>query len=121
MKKVLFLLVVVTVLVGCSKTPVLEVSEDLVGEWRHYTGVGNSHLIIINDNGEGHMEWEVDGKISKTTKTRKWYLDDNILSFGKAAFKRRVIRNHKISQNSLGGNHSLSRYCSGIDKVHNIR
>jgi hypothetical protein len=73
-------------LCACKKTPITEASDELVGNWIHYTDEDDSHLIKINEDGSGNMEWRVDGKLSVATKTRDWYLDDNVLSFGKATF-----------------------------------
>ena len=64
----------------------LEASEALVGNWEHKTAFADAHQIIINENGEGYMVWVIDGKNSKQTKIRKWYLDNNQLNFGKAVF-----------------------------------
>lgn len=73
-------------IVGCSKTPLLESSEAMVGTWIHYTAENDAHRIIINEDGTGSMEWIANGEVSRATKVREWYLDDNILAFGKAAF-----------------------------------
>ena len=84
--KILAALVIGFLLVGCSKTPLLESTDALEGIWIHYTSEVNYHKIIINADGTGSMEWFVDNKKSRATKVRDWYLDDNFLSFGKAAF-----------------------------------
>ncbi len=73
-------------IIGCSKTPLLESSEAMVGTWIHYTAENDAHRIIINEDGTGSMEWIANGEVSRATKVREWYLDDNILAFGKAAF-----------------------------------
>ncbi|NOQ73399.1 MAG: hypothetical protein GQ574_15445 [Crocinitomix sp.] len=85
MRKLLFLLVVL-VLTACAKTPLLDASEAMVGTWIHYNSETDAHRIIIKEDGTGSMEWIADGEVSRATKIREWYLDDNILSFGKAAF-----------------------------------
>lgn len=71
---------------ACNKTPLLEASEAMVGTWVHYSGPTEAHRIIINEDGTGSMEWMLDGKVTRATKVRDWFLDDNTLSFGKAAF-----------------------------------
>jgi hypothetical protein len=76
----------VVLLFACKKTPITEASDELVGNWIHYTDEDDSHLIKINEDGTGNMEWRVDGKLSVATKMRNWYLDDNVLYFGKATF-----------------------------------
>jgi hypothetical protein len=79
----LFLMLLIS---ACNKTPILDASTSMVGVWVHYTDNEDAHHIIIQSNGEGFMEWYIADKLSKQTKVRKWYLDNNILSFGKAAF-----------------------------------
>ena len=64
----------------------LESTDALEGIWIHHTSEVNYNKIIINADGTGAMEWFVDNKKSRATKVRDWYLDDNFLSFGKAAF-----------------------------------
>ena len=71
---------------GCKKTPVLEASEDVVGDWMHYTSETEAHRLVVSADGKGYMERLVDGTASRATKVREWYLDDNVLAFGKAAF-----------------------------------
>jgi hypothetical protein len=85
MRKFLFILGLTTIL-ACEKTPLLEASESMVGNWEHFSGPDDSHRIIINEDGTGYMEWRHDGELTKSTKTRDWYIDDNILALGKAAF-----------------------------------
>lgn len=85
MRKI-YLIAAIIALAACSKTPILEASDSMVGTWEHFTDEDDSHTIIINEDGTGHMEWQIDGTLSRSTKVRDWYLDDNVLSFGKAAF-----------------------------------
>ena len=82
----LWLILLLIAVSSCKKTPLLEVSDAMVGTWIHHTSENNAHKIMINADGTGSMEWIVDNKVSRATKVRDWYLDDNILSFGKAAF-----------------------------------
>lgn len=84
--KYIFSILFLILLLGCAKTPVLEASDVMVGTWKHFYGVRNSHTIYIYDNGSGKMEWEDNAEVSKGTKVREWYLEDNILYFGKGAF-----------------------------------
>jgi hypothetical protein len=82
----LFSLTLILIFVGCAKTPLLEASESMVGTWIHYSSETIAHRIIIKEDGTGSMEWMTDGEVNRATKIREWYLDDNILAFGKAAF-----------------------------------
>ncbi|MDA7804265.1 hypothetical protein N8987_06800 [Crocinitomix sp.] len=84
--KFYLLLILSILLVSCSKTPILESSEAMVGTWKHYYAVGNSHTLYIFEDGSGKIEWEDNDEVSKATKVRDWYLEDNTLYFGKAAF-----------------------------------
>lgn len=81
-----FCCIIVLIAFGCSKTPLLEASEAMVGSWIHYSSESASHRVLIKEDGTGSMEWLKDGEVTRATKIRDWYLDDNILSFGKAAF-----------------------------------
>ncbi len=68
---------------SCKKEPVLTAAPSLVGSWRHYSGAGTWHTIIISENGDGNMEYGVDGKSNGYTETRPWYMKENTLYFGK--------------------------------------
>lgn len=85
MKKIITALVII-VLVSCGKTPILEHTSDLAGTWKHNFSEGNSHTLIINEDGSGRIEWEENGEKSKATKLRDWYIKDEVLYFGKGAF-----------------------------------
>lgn len=82
----IFFITLSVFIVSCAKTPLLEASEAMVGDWIHFSDEDDSHRVVINADGTGYMEWAVDGNASKSTKMRDWYLDDNTLSFGKVAF-----------------------------------
>jgi len=80
------LLFLIILFISCSKTPILESSEEMVGSWIHYSSEIKAHKIIINADGTGSIQWLENGDATKSTKIREWYLDDNTLAFGKAAF-----------------------------------
>ena len=86
MRKILAFTALITLIVSCKKTPVLESSEAVVGEWIHYSSTSEAHQINIAADGTGNIEWIYDGAVTRATKIRDWYLTDNILSLGKAAF-----------------------------------
>lgn len=71
---------------NCIKTPVIEASDAVVGDWIHYTSETEAHRINISEDGTGNIEWIVGDKTTRATKIREWYLDENVLSFGKVAF-----------------------------------
>ena len=83
MRNLFILFIISLVAISCKKEPVLTAAHSLVGTWRHYSAAGTWHTIIISDNGEGNMEYGVDGKSSGYTETRAWYLKENTLYFGK--------------------------------------
>jgi len=69
--------------ISCKKEPVLTAAPSLVGSWRHYSATDAWHTIIISENGDGNMEYGVDGKSSGYTETRPWFMKENTLYFGK--------------------------------------
>lgn len=71
--------------ISCKKETVLDVAPSLIGTWKHYSDEDNWHIIYIFDNGDGRMEWFVDGEKADFTKTRTWYMKDNTIYFGKVA------------------------------------
>ncbi|WP_070136757.1 hypothetical protein [Crocinitomix algicola] len=85
MKNILVFSVVI-ILFSCSKTPLLEQTDDLVGIWKHYNSKKHAHVLIISEDGSGKIEWEESGQIVKATKERDWYIKGNTLFFGKASF-----------------------------------
>ena len=78
--------VIALIAFSCNKTPLLEALEAMVGSWIHYSSEVDAHRIKINEDGTGSIEFLKDGEAIRATKIRDWYLDDNILAFGKAAF-----------------------------------
>lgn len=84
-QRILILVLLLTFL-GCAKTPVLEASESVVGNWIHFSSETEAHRINISADGTGNIEWLLAGDVTRATKIREWYLDDNTLSLGKVAF-----------------------------------
>ncbi len=82
----IFAICLLLITFACERTPVLEASEAMVGEWLHFSDEDDSHRVVVSPDGTGYMEWFVDGKKSLTTKMREWFLDNNRISFGKVAF-----------------------------------
>lgn len=64
----------------------MEESQAMEGSWIHFSSLTEAHRIVIKADGSGAMEWLKDGKVNRGTKSRDWYLKDNTLIFGKAAF-----------------------------------
>ncbi len=84
--RLILILSIIVLLQSCKKEPVLDSAPSLVGSWIHYSDNDAWHIIHIESNGEGTMEWYRNDKIFKDTKTRPWYVKDNTLYFGKATF-----------------------------------
>lgn len=78
------LLFLILGLLGCEKTPLNTLESNLEGVWSHHTAEKDLEIITINEIGNGTIEWIVDDKPVKKTKVREWYLDDDILRFGKS-------------------------------------
>lgn len=74
------------VMISCEKSALTSVNTDLVGNWRHHSGANDYHEISIDKAGQGTIAWAVADKVVKKTKIREWFLDDDILRFGKTAF-----------------------------------
>jgi hypothetical protein len=72
-------------LTACKKETLLESAPSLVGNWKHYSGDGDYHIIEIFDTGDGKMQWYVDNELEKYTKVRTWYMENNTIYFGKIA------------------------------------
>lgn len=85
MIRFLILIVLSGSLVSCKKEKLVDAAPSLVGTWKHYSATANWHIIEIYDNGEGKLQWYVDGKLEKFTKVRTWYMEDNTIYFGKLA------------------------------------
>ena len=79
-------------LLGCNKDPLLEAAPSMVGTWTHYSNVTDHHIIYINDDGSGKLEWYNDKGLYKETKERDWYIKENTLYFGKASFDGQLYR-----------------------------
>lgn len=77
---------VLLIVISCKKEPLLDAAPSLVGKWKHYSAADDWHIIHIKEDGNGSMEWYIDGKLYRDTKERAWFMKDNILHFGKAAF-----------------------------------
>ena len=73
-------------LFACGKEPLVDVTSDMVGSWKHYTTAADYHIIRIYDDGQGVLEWYNADGLTKTTPQREWYIKDNRIYFGKAAF-----------------------------------
>lgn len=83
--KNLLLTLFIPLLFSCKKEILHDSAPSLVGTWKHYTSESAWHIITINENSNGRMEWYVDNKFYKDTKTRTWYLKNNTIYFGKVA------------------------------------
>lgn len=80
------LIILAFCLSGCKKENVLDSAPSLVGHWKHFSAAEDWHIIRINEDGNGTMEWYIGGKLYRDTKARPWMMKDNTLYFGKAAF-----------------------------------
>jgi hypothetical protein len=82
--RTLFLISLLTVtFISCKKEEVTTAAPSLIGTWKHYSAADAWHTIVIYDNGDGKMEYGVDGKASGFTEIRPWYMKENTLYFGK--------------------------------------
>lgn len=85
MKKILFIATLFILTVSCKKETVSEAAPSIIGNWKHYSENDAWHIIHIESNSEGRMEWYTNGKLYKDTKTRTWYMKNNTIYFGKLA------------------------------------
>lgn len=86
MKRVVLITVcLINLLVSCKKETVKDGAPSLIGTWKHYSSVDAWHIIYIQDDSQGRMEWYTNGKLFDDTKIRTWYLKDNTIHFGKLA------------------------------------
>lgn len=84
--KLFSIIFLVFLLFACKKTPLNEVSDSFIGIWKHYLSKSDAHTIVVLADGTGYMTSTYEGKESKPTKTREWFLEDNELFFGKVTF-----------------------------------
>ena len=71
---------------SCNKEPLTEAAPSLVGKWRNYDNNGIGEQIEIYENGNGVIKTYDNWTEKTSTKERTWYIKDNELHFGKAAF-----------------------------------
>lgn len=87
MMKISSLLVILSILIfSCKKETVQDAAASLIGNWKHYSAPDDWHIIHINADGTGTMEWYANGEQLEMTKSRTWYLKDNTIYFGKIAW-----------------------------------
>ena len=71
---------------SCNKDPLVDTAPSLIGKWRTYDNEGVGEQIEIYENGNGVIKTYTLDVENTSTKERTWYIDDNELHFGKAAF-----------------------------------
>ena len=71
---------------SCNKDPLVDAAPSLIGKWRTYDNEGIGEQIEIYENGNGVIKTYTLDVENTSTKERTWYIDDNELHFGKAAF-----------------------------------
>ncbi len=81
-----FALFLCLVAVSCGKEPLMDVSTEMAGTWTHYSNETDHHILYINADGTGKLEWYNDDGLYKDTKVRDWYFKDNTMYFGKTSF-----------------------------------
>ena len=86
MQRLFFIALFLFLLIGCSKSTVLDEAPSLVGVWKHYTAEDAWEIIRIDQDGEGKIEWYTNNKLHKETKVKSWYVKDNTLYLGKVTF-----------------------------------
>ncbi len=71
---------------SCGKEPLLDVTDQMQGSWKHYTTETDYTVVYIYTDGNGRLEWYNDQGLTKDTKEREWLIKDNRIYFGKVAF-----------------------------------
>ena len=82
----MYLLLPFLLLLSCNKDPLTEAAPSLIGKWRTYDNEGVGEQVEIYENGNGVIKTFDFDKENTSTKERTWYIKDNELHFGKAAF-----------------------------------
>ena len=96
----------------------MDVSSDMAGTWTHYTNETDHHVLYINADGTGKLEWYNNNGLHQDTKIRDWYIKDNRMYFGKVTFNGEFydIEQYPITAGSGFSNYydsipASSRYC----------
>lgn len=85
-KKTSLFLLLSILIISCKKETVQDAAPSLIGNWKHYSAQSDWHIIHINADGTGTMEWYANGELLEITKSRTWYFKDNTIYFGKIAW-----------------------------------
>jgi hypothetical protein len=81
------LLLLLFILSCKKKKKVMDVHPELAGTWSHHEKPGSTHWIEIDKDGTGSMEWYENNTFKRDTKTRKWFMEDAYLIFGRGSKK----------------------------------
>lgn len=73
------------VFIACKKETVDVAAPSLIGTWKHYSAADQWHILTIDANSEGKLEWYKEGALYKDSKVRTWYMKGNTIYFGKVA------------------------------------
>lgn len=72
--------------VSCKKDKLVDEAPSLIGNWTHFETADSGEKIEIKENGFGSITLISNGTAASKTKEREWFVKDNELFFGKAAF-----------------------------------
>ena len=82
-KQIIIALLLFISLAGCKKEKVTKNHSEMIGSWKHYISNNEIQYLSIESDGRGKIEYYKDGKFDTDTKSRKWFVKNNYLMFGR--------------------------------------
>jgi hypothetical protein len=96
---------------SCKKKKVTKNHSEMVGSWKHYISNNEIQYLSIESDARGKIEYYKDGKFDTDTKSRKWFIKNSYLMFG-----RITPKDEKFKINSFPAVATYS-FINGLDTV----
>lgn len=80
--KIIYLLIIPTLICSCKKEPVVEIFPEFVGTWTHKESIDKYKSLTILSNSQGEIWYSVGWNVYGDTQTRKWVIKNDYLYFG---------------------------------------